>query len=84
VFGLVPKGVNCKDGWCKIYDDKDHKRFNEDVIEIKVDAVKMFSVLAINLPKRRSPLPDGDYVYLTLCEVKIYAGIKLVFKCFVL
>ncbi|XP_060555006.1 uncharacterized protein LOC132715910 [Ruditapes philippinarum] len=73
VFGSVSNGMGCIDGWCQLYDDKEHNKFNEDLIEIKVDTINLFSVVAINLPKRQSS-QDNDKVYLTLCEVKIYAA----------
>ncbi|XP_060587164.1 receptor-type tyrosine-protein phosphatase kappa-like [Ruditapes philippinarum] len=73
VFGFVSNGMGCIDGWCQLYDDKEHNKYNEDVIEIPVDTVILFSSVAIILPKRRSQT-DNDKIYLTLCEVKIYAA----------
>jgi hypothetical protein len=74
VYGFGLSNRACPDFWCHIYNDTGQGKYNDDVIEVKVDSVKPFSEVVINLLKRRSP-QDNDFVYLALCEVKIYAGI---------
>ncbi|XP_060595140.1 receptor-type tyrosine-protein phosphatase kappa-like [Ruditapes philippinarum] len=71
VFGY--RYMACVGGWCKIFDDNQTNKYNQDIINISLDSVQSFTKVAIKLPKRQSR--DDDNIYLTLCEVEIYAEV---------
>jgi hypothetical protein len=65
--------------WCLIYSESNIQAFYQNKIKIIADPVRPFSKIAINLPG-----PPKGKTYLTLCEVKVYAGICMTFciKCY--
>lgn len=72
VYGLTPLATEV------IYNDTNNDAYSQNTIRLEIFDSRAYTAIQIEIPARESPLDSAQVNALTLCEVEVYGGNRVI------